>query len=161
MLRVACWVESRAPSLKLLPALRAHDKPFTTPLSEIKEFSSFFIILSRSFSKITCFHASTQYASISFDRTISTLVRWFPLPVVWTNQWLPHYLLCLHHQEPMTLSRVSTCPADIGIGFWPGSLISSNFLIRTWIYMWFAPLASFQQALQPYSTFTCIWRLLI
>lgn len=114
MLRVKRWVESRAPGLKPLPALSARDKPFTTLLSELKEFSSFFMVLSHPFSQITCLHVSTRYPSISFDRMISALDRCSSLLEVWTNLRLPHYLLHWHHQVPATLSWVATCLADIG-----------------------------------------------
>lgn len=67
------WVESHAPSLKSLLSLREHDKPFTALLLKLKEFSSFFIVLSPLFSQITCLHVSTWYVSISFDQTISIL----------------------------------------------------------------------------------------
>lgn len=117
MLRVDCRVESCALVIKLLPALRACDKPFTTLLSELKEFSSFCIIISRLFFKITRFHISMWYASISFDQTIVSLVRWSPSPMVWTNHWFPHHLLHWHHQDPVTLSQVATYPIDVGIDF--------------------------------------------
>lgn len=142
-LRVERWVESHAPGLKPLPLLRARDKPFITLLLELKQFISFYIIISHLSSKITCLHVSTLYALMSFVRMIATLFHWSPLPVVWTNRWLPHHIMRWHHQEPVTLSRVATCPADIGIEFWPESLASSNFLIQTHTCMWFSPLASF------------------
>lgn len=112
MLHVAHWVELHAFGRKLVPALKARDKPFTALLSELKEFSLFFITLSHPFSKITHLHVLTWYVSISaFDRSS-------PLSVVWTNWWLPHHLMQWHYLEPLTLSWVTTCPTDVGIDFW-------------------------------------------
>lgn len=132
MLRFNRWVESRRFLKNHFHPLRHARNRLLLPYRNSKKFNSFWITSSHLFLRITCLHVSTRYASISFDRMIQRL--WCE-PITHTT-----FLLYWHHTEPVTHSRVATCPADVGIDFWPKYLIGSNFFIRTRIYTLFAPL---------------------